>query len=426
MKQKEIDELLAAEVITEETAGLITAYYRSKDESSPNRLLIVFGILGAILVGLGIILIIAHNWDQFPVIVKSSFAFLPLLMGQAACAYTLIKKPGSNAWREGSAVFTFFGIGACISLISQIYHIQGELYSFLFTWMLLGAPLIYVMRSSMASLLFIAGITYYAVALGYFAFDRSAPWYFVLILVAMPRYYWLSTKRADSNFTFFHHWMVPISLIISLGTISSGSEEFLMVAYMSLLGIFYGIGQTDWVSTKKIRRNSYKLLGSLGTIVILLITSFEWYWDFLKSEVSLSTEFKSPEFFIAITLTLLAVFVLARNLKSRSGLDRIKPVEPVFLVFALTYMLGYFSGISVVIINISVFAVGLLTIREGARMDNLGVLNYGLLLVAALVICRFFDTNLSFVVKGFLFLIVGVGFFFANYRLIKRRMEDVK
>ena len=424
MNQKEIDELLAAEVITEETAGSIAAYYRSREDASPNRLLIVFGILGAILVGLGIILIIAHNWDQFPISVKSAFAFLPLLIGQAFCAYTLVVKPRADAWREGSAVFTFFGIGACIALISQIYNIQGELYSFLFTWMLLGAPLIYVMRSSMASLLFIAGSTYYAVTLGYFAFDRTAPWYFLLLMVAVPHYYLLSTRRPDSNFTFFHHWVVPLSLIIALGTIGSGSEEFLMVAYMSMLGIFYGIGQTAWVSTEKIRRNSYKILGSLGTVVLLLITSFEWYWDFLKSEVALSTEFRSPEFFVAIILTLLAIFVFARNLKSRFDLERIKPVEPVFLVFALTFMLGYFSGFSVVIVNILVFAVGLLTIREGARIDNLGVLNYGLLVIAALVICRFFDTDLSFVVKGLLFLVVGVGFFFANYRLIKSRRED--
>jgi len=53
-------------------------------------------------------------------------------------------------------------------------------------------------------------------------------------------------------------------------------------------------------------------------------------------------------------------------------------------------------------------------------------LNYGLLVIAALVICRYFDTDLSFVVKGLLFLVVGLGFFFANYRLIKSRREDGK
>lgn len=58
---KDIPELVKAEVISEETADKIRDFYRNKRGQSTNRLFIVFGILGGILVGLGIILIIAHN-----------------------------------------------------------------------------------------------------------------------------------------------------------------------------------------------------------------------------------------------------------------------------------------------------------------------------------------------------------------------------
>jgi uncharacterized membrane protein len=61
---KELDELTKAQVISPESAENIRNYYKSKQEQSGNRLFIVFGILGAILVGLGLILIIAHNWDD--------------------------------------------------------------------------------------------------------------------------------------------------------------------------------------------------------------------------------------------------------------------------------------------------------------------------------------------------------------------------
>jgi len=54
---KDIPELVKAEVISEETADKIRDFYRNKRGQSTNRLFIVFGIL----VGLGIILIIAHN-----------------------------------------------------------------------------------------------------------------------------------------------------------------------------------------------------------------------------------------------------------------------------------------------------------------------------------------------------------------------------
>ena len=61
---KELPELIDKKVISEETAEAISRYYQDRQSASPNRLNTAFGILGAALVGLGIILIIAHNWDE--------------------------------------------------------------------------------------------------------------------------------------------------------------------------------------------------------------------------------------------------------------------------------------------------------------------------------------------------------------------------
>ena len=108
---KDINELVQAGVISNKEAGNIRDYYRDKGELSNNRLFIVFGILGAILVGLGFILIIAHNWDEISKIAKTSFAFLPLLLGQILCAFTLIKKQDSVVWKESATAFLFFAVG---------------------------------------------------------------------------------------------------------------------------------------------------------------------------------------------------------------------------------------------------------------------------------------------------------------------------
>lgn len=170
---KDIPELVKADVISQETADKIRDYYRKQGGQSTNRLFIVFGILGAILVGLGIILIIAHNWDELSRTTKILLAFLPLLVGQVLCGFVLLKKQDSVAWRESGTSFLFFTVGASISLVSQIYNIPGNLSSFLLTWMLLCLPLIYVMRSSIASLLYLIGITYYACEASYWTYPFS-------------------------------------------------------------------------------------------------------------------------------------------------------------------------------------------------------------------------------------------------------------
>ena len=150
--QKDLSELIDAGILTEGTAADITAYYKDKEKEAPNLLMIVFGILGALLIGLGIILILAHNWEFFSRPLKTAIAFIPLLVGQGLCGFTLWRQSDSVAWREASSTFLFIAIGACISLLSQIYNIEGSLSGFTLMWMGLALPVIYVMRSSAASI----------------------------------------------------------------------------------------------------------------------------------------------------------------------------------------------------------------------------------------------------------------------------------
>ncbi len=419
---KELPELIEAGVITRDTADRIQDYYQNQGGSSTNRLFFAFGLLGAILVGLGIILIIAHNWDQLSRATKTFFAFLPLIIGQIICAFVLVKRPENMVWREASAAFLFFSVGACISLISQIYNIPGNLSSFLLTWMALCLPLIYLMKSSITSLLYLTGITFYAVETGYWSSPSAEPYpYWLLLALALPHYYYLIRKKPHSNFTVFHHWIAPLSVIIVLGTLANGLEEFMYLSYFSLFGSFYLIGEGDWFSKQKLRNNGYKILGSLGTIVLLLSLSFNWLWEDLRNkDLQFIDVITAPEFWAAVIISLIAAGLLYRQQIGKSLYD-IKPLAPVFILFIVAFALGWISPLAVVLINLYVFAIGIGITREGANRDHLGILNYGLLIITALVICRFFDTDLSFVLRGILFVSVGAGFFAANYWILKKR-----
>ena len=423
--QKDIQELLKAEVISKEVASKIEVYYKSKSSSSSNKQFIAFGILGAMLVGLGIILIIAHNWDELSRPVKTIFAFLPLIVGQIASGYTLLKKDDSVAWREGSTTFLFFAVGSSISLVSQIYNIPGELDSFLLLWMLLCLPLIYVMRSSIASLLYLIGITYYACEVSYWAHPTQESYlYWLLLALALPHYYLLYKNKPNSNFMFFHHWFIPLSVIITLGVVADTKEELMFAAYFSLFGLFSLVGNTSFFTQQKLMRNGYTILGSLGTVFMLLMLSFSWFWDEIRDEpYPLNEMVFSAEFVTTLILTILASGLLYWQYK-KNGLKAQQPTSVVFLLFILTFIIGFFSVAAVVLINLIILAMGILIIREGARQNHLGVLNYGLLIITALVVCRFFDTDISFVVRGIMFVSVGFGFFGSNYWMLKKRKAN--
>jgi len=422
---KDIQDLVNAEVISNEVADKIRDHYLKKGSLTKNRLFIVFGILGAILIGLGIILIIAHNWDGLSRLTKTVFAFIPLVIGQVLCVFVLIKKPENLVWKESSSVFLFFSVGASISLVSQIYNIPGNLSSFLLTWMLLCLPLVYIMKSSITSLFYIIGITYYAAETNYFTYQSSESYlYWLLLLFILPYYYLLFKKKPESNFMVFHNWLIPSSVVITLGTIAKTNDELMFIAYISFFAILYLIGNFDFFRLQKTKNNSYKILGSLGTIVILLILSFDWFWVDLKGKSFQYNEvLYSPEFFASAIISLLAAGLLYLQIKNKT-FSQLKPISLVFVLFIPTFLIGLSSEISVVFINIFVLAIGILTIRYGAKQDHLGILNYGLLIITALVICRFFDESITFVIRGILFVTVGLGFFTANYWILKKRKTN--
>ncbi len=416
--ERQLAELLEADIINSDTAQKITAFYRTKDENKPNRLFTIFGVLGALLSGLGIILIIAHNWDDMPRNIKTIFAFIPLLFGQIACGYSLIKKK-STTWIESSATFLILAVGATISLVSQIYNIPGDLSNFLLVWTIITAPLIYLLRSNLAVIIHLVLATWYACYSGY-SFNSSGhvPWlYLVLFAWVIPYYVLLQKQKPETNIAGVLNWLLPLSLVIVLGTFTNG-DTLLFLMYIGLFGLFYNLGQLSIFKNQKLRRNGFTIVGSLGTIFLLTILTFEWFW-----KDSIKETYDQIEVLITCILFLAGIATLA-YLHLKKQVQSFNLFQYAFLIIGLLYLTrGIGSVYGIVATNLLVAALGLFAVRIGINKSSYGILNYGLLIITALIICRFFDTNLDFIFRGILFIAVGAGFFFANYLLIKKQRK---
>lgn len=415
--ETQLTELLEADIITSDTAQKITVFYHTKEQTKPNRLFTIFGVLGALLSGLGIILIIAHNWDDMPRSIKTFLAFLPLIIGQIACAYSLFKNK-SPTWIESSATFLILAVGATISLVSQIYNIPGNLSDFLLVWAAITAPLMYLLRSNLAVIIHLVLATWYACDLGYFYNSHVPWWYLALFAWVIPYYINLQKENSKTNIAGVLNWLVPLSLVIVLGAFTNG-DSLAFIMYLAFFGLLYNIGQLPLFKNQKLRRNGHTIIGSLGTIFLLTTLTFEWFW-----KDAIRESFDGVDVLITVLFFLSGVIVLA-YLYSKKQIQNFNLFQYAFLVIGLLYLtknLGYIHGI--VITNILVAALGLFTIRIGINKNSYAILNYGLLIITGLIVCRFFDTNLDFVFRGILFISVGVGFFFANYLLLKKQRKS--
>lgn len=420
---RELEELLANNIITSEVAEKIRAYYERPAKEN-NRMVIAFGIIGALLVGMGVVLIIAHNWDNLSTAVKLFVGFAPMFVAQAVAGVLIYKKSESSAWREAVSVILTFAIATSISVVSQVYNIHGNLERFLLAWTALTLPIIYVMKSSMASLLFWIGITWYATEAGFGLFKANHPpsYYWPLALAAFPYYIMLIRRRPDANSISFHSWIIGISvtIVLALGDYNDG-EDLLIPAYITLFSAFMLIGQLPYFAGRRLIANAWLIGGSAGTIILLLFMTFEWP----------DLTGKSAEWWISTPLfTWIFLFVIASVLLyivgNKIGFRNVLSKSYTFLILLILFVIGLSEPlISRGLTNILILALGVYTIREGALADKLWKMNYGLLILSILIACRFFDTDMSFVVRGLLFVGIGVGFFGMNYYMVRKRKAVV-
>ncbi|RED47924.1 DUF2157 domain-containing protein [Seonamhaeicola aphaedonensis] len=419
--QNEIKELVQQQVISQEIASEIEAYYHSKKSTSPNRLFTVFGVLGSLLVGLGIILILAHNWDNFSKITKTLLAFLPLIIGQGSVGFSILKNK-STVWKEASGTFLFFAVGSSISLISQIYNIPEDFNAFLLTWILLCAPLIYLLKSNTLGILHIVFMTYYAIEFGFdFLSTGNTPWYYLLLLVIVLPHYWQLIKyQFNTNITSIFNWLLPLSLTIVLIAFINDVDALGILMYVILFGLLYNIGKLPKFDNGRLRQNGYLILGSLGTVYMLMITSFDWFWDDLIKKPS---DFNSQEAYISLVLFIIALGILVYSY-IRKQIKFYNISHYAFIIFTVVFLVVFSNKyISIALINLLILVIALITIKIGTNKFHFGILNYGLLIIAILIVCRFFDTDMSFIIRGLLFVGFGLGFFLANYFMFKKQKK---
>ena len=216
-----------------------------------------------------------------------------------------------------------------------------------------------------------------------------------------------------------------MSIVISLGTVAKTNHELMYIAYLSLFAIFLLIEGIPLFQKSKDRNLIFEIAGFSGSMIILFILSFSRFWNHLAiSHHAVDQLLFSREMIPVLLTTLIALVLLYKKIRTQA-LSRIRPIGLVFLIYILIYVaFGSMPSLAIIFINTLILFLGVSTIIIGLQLNHIGVLNLGLLIITVLIICRFFDTELSFMLRGFLFIGVGIGFFLMNYRMLKSRKNE--
>ncbi len=402
---KELEELVAQQVITQEVADHIRLYIQErKRTSTSHKLLIIFGVLGASLIGLGIIVLLAHNWDELPRWIKTLFSFLPLLVGQIGCGYLLFKK-GINSWyAEAVAVFTSLAIGAAIAMIHQVYNLpESSFADFLSLWIFLALPTLYLMRSRATAILCYIGIG----TLCLLGMDREWFTFFsslIAFVLVLPFYLWHLKHKASNYITGILHGLtalfIGIALCSFLDNIKFKDDYATCLVFLS--GAFLIIGK---YLQSHIYYNAYKVLAILCLVICFFVK------EALYVHHSPQSLLPSLLLFAFIYIPLLIKYYL---------LDKREKILDLIIFYPIVYMLLAFIRLPY-LYDLAILVIGSYYLWKGFKSERTLLVNFGLLTISVQVTYRFFDSSLSFVIKGIVFIILGLSFFVVNYLILKQK-----
>ena len=423
---QELHGLVEKGVIDAATAERLRAHYAPAAGAAGAWPRIGWGMLllsigGAALIAGGIVLLFAHNWENWTPGMRVGLSLLPLLAGQLAGLYAL--RNGSRTWSEGAGIFTAIAIGASIALIAQTYQFGGDLPRFLMVWLLLAAPLVYVLDSSAVASFCWALATGWIIASphdGWWAQSGDVqqalrlPVFLALFSLPLPHLVrHLRIDRASPRV----NWMLRAAIIAALFGLGFGAShhdrEAVPLMYAALAAAMALAGQHWFGGAHGIWGNPLRSVGQLGIFIAALSMTVEF------ARVHLHW----PSSSIMLLPLLLGVAALYFGWRLFAAGDRV--LAPLFAALpVLFYVMPSIGRASTVVSGLLshayVLAIAGALIQRGFALSRLRLANAGVALLTALVLLRFFDSQLSYIVRGVGFIVTGVAFFVAIFWLRRR------
>lgn len=410
-------------ILTEEAEAALREQYGPEPVADYRRITsILFAALASLLIGGGIILLFAYNWENISRPLRALLSIAPLLATYAAGYFTLTRRQEHATWKEGVAVGNICALAAAIALVGQTYNIPGNLATFLLTVSLLSLPTIHLFRSTGAALLYLVGIVIWRWESHDFHHHESLHDYALFwILLALVIPLLLRHLKTGS----FHASRILLTAMIAAAAIAmpvQGMEEW---GFLSA----YALTASAIVATRALDdKNALILpgvsgLAHVGLFVILLFLSFGDTWK--------TCNFHGEK---ALGTTVLLSALVAGNIALWTLLNvRRKPLIAQswaaigLATIALRLATAEVESTHLVtaLANLAGLALGATTIVCGYRAGRMGQVNGGLVVIGGILFMRFLDSDMSLVLRGCGLIAIGIAFILTNI-ILSRKMRKEK
>ena len=395
------------ELVSEQQANTILARYGTSlsDDTDKNS----FGYyllmsLGVLFIGLALILIVSHNWDEIPSSIRTGSLLLLTLVTNAVCINLFL----SQRTRAGIIWLLFGGMsyGASIMLIAQIYHLGEHFPDGIFWWAFGILPLVVFTQSRLLALLSLGlASIWLLIESGEDFFPALYP---IFLFVTL----WLTLFQTRSRLLFLG-CIAGLLVWINLGlawVMGSGyhfdpfAEQFPFSLGLALL-----INGAAWwlMRADKSDWREYGLVLHIwllrAAILTLLVLSFEGVWE----EYSSDRNWLSVISVIFIIVSGIVAFRLSRASGRYASLPVLMLTGYLALSFTLVNSFSHMEFIAAIATNLMLLLMGILLIRRGIDQSETHYFYTGVVVLLLTAFIRYFDLIGDYIGGALLFLVAA-------------------
>ena len=419
--QAELPDLIARGVITPDAAEALRRHYGTPDDAAAASWgQILLASFGALLVGGGIILILAHNWDGLGRPARAAIAIGVLVLAQALTAFAVARRSSSVAWTEAASAFLVVSVGAAIALVGQTYHVGGSFEGLMQAWLWLVVAVPYLTGSSLASILTWALLLVRVFNMPWHAAPVD-PW---LVAAAALPFAVVKVRRDPKAWGTALTAIAAALGIFTLGSVSASNGWHGLWAMFDVSLLAAIVGAAAWPPDRDaVEQWRRRLLvpAWLGLIAVGTILTFDDVWRTVTVDERIARQASVMiSALVAVACAAFASIVTIRLARAGRHAAATAAAAAILVVILHALSLLDIQLPGWIAFNLWLLVFGVLTVVEGVRSAALGTANLGLLTLGALIAARFFDTDLSFLARGLAFVAFGVGCLAVNVWMMRR------
>ncbi len=372
----------------------------------------------AILIGVaGLMLVIAQNWDDLPIVARMLTGLLPLF---AAYIWGFLKlKQNGEQTAELAFLLASLLFGVNIMLQAQIFHISSYFPNGVLWWILGTMPLMIYFRSKIIAIIFQGlFVLWISLQMEYMQFSVWSP-----ILLFLFGYILYQKPNVLLLIGFFVGLylgiMNGISAIYQLPFYRIMHEAYYIfgLSYLLLvLGIFEFL--KDGYS-KTIQRRLQNLIRFTFIFVLFLFTFKDVIEEITRDDSRNYWYGRTETNYVVIGIMAFiftATYIYSVFIKSKK--INFQTVFPLVLLILLSIPLLVSSHnydiTFVMFYNVVLLFLSLWKIYEGIQHREKGDFMTGIFYLLVLALARYFDLFENYVITGILFIALGFGLYFIN------------